>query len=151
MSFSIAFVPNLAGAKSDGVALADIPQEVRDAVEEMYKAGKANPNGKFRMTFPNKAELLATQALMTAYCAQRLDEQGQPSPLRIRKSPSRKLPETQGDFRVMDIPVEAEAATDAIVAGVEAVKEAAAAAAGPVTITMPDAPAAPVKASGRKR
>lgn len=137
MAFSIAFVPNLAGAKASGVALADIPDVVKTAVEDMYAAGKENPNGKFRMTFESKSELLSVVAQMTSYCAQR-----PAGPVRLRKSPSRGLADNVGDFRVTDIPVESEKATQDIKNGVDAVKAVA-----PVIEGI----AAPAKATGRKR
>lgn len=87
-------------AATEGLTLEDIPVDVREDVEEVYKFCKENPTARMRTPqFASKTEALAWQALATAYCALRPD-----GAISLRRSPTRGLPDTQFDFRIKDIP-----------------------------------------------
>lgn len=126
MARSTVFVPSANPTKgARPIALEDVPQDVRDEVEEAYAAMKSNPNGRFRATFDTKAELLQFLAHANAYCANRpeaftvTDENGVESvvlggPIRFRRSPSKGLAENVMDYRVTDIQTEEEKRTEEI-------------------------------------
>lgn len=82
------------------VALEDIDPEIVTEIEEMYAQMKKNPAGRFRITFDSKADLLQYISQANAYAELR-----PAGAIRFRKSPTRKLAENVGDFRVTDIPV----------------------------------------------
>lgn len=130
MEFS--FVPTAQAASGTAaLTLEDIPQDIRDDIEEVYAYLKTNPAGRMRTpAFPSKQDALAWQAMATAYC--KLRPGGE---IRFRKSPTKGLPDTVFDFRVTDLLPDN--GTDGINAAVDAIKAQAA------------APAAPVKPSPR--
>jgi len=95
-----AYVPTATAAGgTSALTLEDIPQDIRDDIEEVYAYLKTNPAGRMRTpAFPTKTEALAWQALATAYC--KLRPGGE---IRFRKSPTKGLPENVFDFRVTDL------------------------------------------------
>src|ERR1043165_7413031 len=118
---SIEYVPTInSSAKTNEFSLEDIDPELIREVEEMYVNMKSAPNGRFRMAFDTRADLLQYQAMATAYCALRVDADGNPAPIRFRKSPSKDLAKDGpvGDFKVTDLPADGTAeireATDAV-------------------------------------
>jgi len=114
------------------VNLDAIPQEIRDEVESMYKLQKTNPNGRFHVTFDTKQELLQWASMAARYCELRPADLG--GPIRIRKSPTRKLADNVGEWKVTDVNVESDKATEAIKDGVKAVESAAKATEEPTAI-----------------
>lgn len=120
----IKFIPAVnAAATGAGYSLEDIPQDIKDEIEEMYAALKTR-DGRFQVAFDTKAELAEYVAMVTAYCAQRLVD-GNAAPIRFRKSPTKGLPETTMNFRITDVQTENEKATEAVRDATDAVKEAA--------------------------
>lgn len=138
MARTIVFIPAAVKGGPVQYTLDEIPADVKREVEEMYEAGKT-ADGRFRLTFGSKKELLAYAAMAGSYAAQRPG-----GPIKFRKSPVRGLPDNVGEFRVTDIDQDSEDATAAIKEGVEALK-----AAGSASFTVPAA--APTKATGRSR
>lgn len=117
---TLVFIPNTTkSAAVSQLTLEDIPQEVRENVEEVYETLKTNP-GRIRVEFPSLGELNAYVAQVTAYCALRPG-----GAIRFRKSPTRKLPATTMDFRITDLQTENEETTAGINDAVENVKSAA--------------------------
>jgi hypothetical protein len=123
MPLSFVFVPSSSNKRQE-VSLEDIPQSVKDEVEEIYKALKSNPNGSIRINdFETKAAASVWFAQAQSYVTLRPE-----GALRIRRTPTSKLPETSLALRITDIPAEvAESAeqTQAIRDGVDAVKATA--------------------------
>ena len=119
---NLTFIPNASSKGSAGLSLTmdDIPEDVRNDVEEVYKALKTNP-GRMRVSFATLAELNTYIAQVTAYC--QLRPEGE---IRFRKSPSRGLPATTMDFRITDKQTPAEETTEEIREAVTAVKATAA-------------------------
>lgn len=116
---NLKFIPAASNkAERVSIELKDIPQEVRDEVEETYTLMKTHP-GRMHAEFDSLAELNAYVAQVRAYCDQRPD-----GPIRFRKSPSRGLPPTQMDFRIMELQTEDEKTTEEIRDAVDAVKAA---------------------------
>jgi len=100
----------------NGLTLLDIPQDVRDDVEEVYAYCKANPTARMRTPeFADKNAALAWQTLATAYCALRPN-----GAIGFRRSPTRGLAENVFDFRIKDLPDPN--ATNAVRDAVEAAK-----------------------------
>lgn len=114
------FVPTATAANgTPTLTLEDIPQDVRDDIEEVYAYLKTNPAGRMRTPkFASKQEALAWQAMAVAYCKVRPAGE-----IRFRKSPTKGLPDTVFDFRVTDLLPDN--GTDGINEAVEAVKAAA--------------------------
>lgn len=106
MARKTAFVPNATTGVISQVALADIPQDVRDEVEEIYAALKANPNGRMRSEFDTVEELRQYVTQVVSYCEQR-----PAGAIRFRKSPTKKLPDTVVEFRITDLQSDSEAQT----------------------------------------
>jgi hypothetical protein len=71
-----------------------IPQDVKNYVEEVYERQRKTP-GRERAEYDTVDELKNEFKLMADYVAQRPK-----GVLRIRKSPTRDLPETTMDFRI---------------------------------------------------
>jgi hypothetical protein len=116
---NLTFIPNAVSKSSTGtIALDDISDEVKKDVEEVYEALKTNP-GRMRVNFDTVQQLNQYVAQVKEYCRQR--PQGA---IHFRKSPSRGLPATTMDFRIVDVPVNEEITQD-IRTGVDAVKAAA--------------------------
>ena len=119
---NLVFIANTASKGSTGVTLEleDIPQNVREEVEQAYEALKTNP-GRFRAEFASLAELTTYVSQVTAYCALR-----PAGAIRFRKSPTRGLPPTTMDFRITELATPNEQATEEVRTAVENVKTAAA-------------------------
>lgn len=99
MARNVKFVPTASASNTTAVlTLEDIPQDVRDEVEEIYNALKTNPNGRMRAEFDTKEELAAYTTQVTSYCQVRPG-----GVIRFRKSPTKGLPETAMDFRITDV------------------------------------------------
>lgn len=119
------FVPTAAAAGGNaGLTLEDIPQDIKDDIEEVYAYLKTNPAGRMRTPAfvdsngnPSKQNALAWQAMATAYC--RLRPAGE---IRFRKSPTKGLPDHIFDFRVTDL---VDNGTNGIRDAVEAAKASA--------------------------
>jgi len=109
MGRKIAFVPTAAPGVPALVNIDDIPQNVKDEVEEIYAALKANPNGRMRAEFDNTAELRVYVAQVTSYCEQR-----PAGAIRFRKSPIKKLPDHIMEFRITDLKTPNEEITEDI-------------------------------------
>jgi len=116
LNFTAIAPTDASGAK--GIALEDIPEDVRLDIEEVYATMKQNPALRMRTPeFGSKQEALGWQTLAAAYCAVRPG-----GAIAFRRSPTRGLPETQFDFRVTDIK---DNGTSAVNQAVEAAKAAA--------------------------
>lgn len=139
MARKVSYVPTAPDRGSVAtIPVAEIPDEIKAEVEEVYAALKANPNGRMRAAFDTKQEMLEYQTQVTSYCRQRTVD-GAAAPLRFRKSPTKNLPETTMDYRISDpLP---DNGTDAIRATVDAAHAAA---------TPADAPATPAKTAPAK-
>lgn len=92
MARKATFIPDTTGPTF--VPLDAIPQDVKDLVEEMLKATE-NGGGRTRLAYDSDDELAKDFKLMASYAAQR-----KAGILRIRKSPTRDLPENTMDVRV---------------------------------------------------
>lgn len=114
----LTFIPQTGSGATPNLTLEDIPEEVREEVEQVYVALKTN-TGRMRAEFDTIAEVKTYETLVKAYCALR-----PAGAIRYRKSPTKDLPKTAIDFRVTDITA-GEAATPEIREAVEAVKESA--------------------------
>ena len=122
---NLQFIPN--SSKSTGAVvlpLEEIPQEVKQDAEDVYKMLKTQP-GRMRVNFESLGELNTYITQITSYCDQRPTELG--GPIRFRKSPARKnsMPATAMEFRVTDVQTEAEQTAAEINTAVENVKTAA--------------------------
>lgn len=120
MARKLAFVPTTAPGVTALVALDDIPQDVKDEVEEVYANLKANPNGRIRAEFDTPAELRVYVTQVTSYCELR-----PAGAIRFRKSPTKNLPQNVMDFRITDLKTENEQITEDIRTATEAVTTAA--------------------------
>jgi hypothetical protein len=97
----------------------DVPQSVRDEVEEVYTVLKANP-GRMRAAFDTLAEMNTYIAQVKAYCDLR-----PAGAIRFRKSPTKGLKPTEMEFRITDLQTENEKTVADINDAVDAVKDAA--------------------------
>lgn len=131
MALNFVYVPNQTTTASSGLTVEEIPQDVRDDVEQVYAALKANPNGRMRVEFADKTEALRWIAVATAYCKIR-----PAGAIRFRRSPTRGLAENVVDFRITDIPKD----------GTDEIREAAAA----LNATPVAATAVPVGKAAKK-
>ena len=104
---------------SDAIDLADIPEEIKSEVEQVYEALKTNP-GRFHVEFQDVATLNKYVAQVQAYCAQR-----PAGAIRFRRSPVKGQKANVMDFRITDLKTPNEETTDGINAAVENVKVAA--------------------------
>lgn len=156
MARTVKFVPHASPSAIPTLALDAIPQDVRDEVEEIYAALKANPNGRMRAEFSTKDEALAYQTQATAYCALRTvavknEDTGKveivAAPIRFRKSPTKGLADNVLEFRITDLKTENEEKTEAIRDAVNAVKDAAKN--GSESAGETSKPATPAKATGK--
>lgn len=86
--------------------LDEIPADVRSFVEKTYAKQRKTP-GRERVEYDTKDELAQDFKLIADYCAQRPE-----GVLRVRKSPTRDLPDTTMDIRIM-VDVEANGARNA--------------------------------------
>jgi len=89
---STTFIPVTTG--TGFIPLADIPQDVKDFVEESYAAQRKN-EGRTRAEYDTEDELKAEFRQMVSYAAQRPN-----GVLTIRRSPTRGLADNVMDFRV---------------------------------------------------
>lgn len=95
---NLTFIANATGSSGPAlISLNEIPQEVKDEVEEIYKALKENVDGRMRVEFDNKAECERYMKQVISYCTQRPNGK-----LRFRKSPTRGLQPNVMDFRITD-------------------------------------------------
>lgn len=122
MARKVAFVATISPGTPALIPLDRIPQEIKDEVEEIYAALKTNPNGRMRAEFDTKVELLTYHAQIVAYAALRPVELG--GPIRVRRTPTKGLPDTIMDYRITDLLNEKEKETEAIRAAVAAVEVA---------------------------
>lgn len=115
------FIPQANPKSGSNVTLTldDVPQEVRDDVEEVYKTLKTQP-GRMAVEFDTIAELNKYVAQVKAYCDLR-----PAGAIRFRKSPARNLKSTQMEFRITDLLTENEEITEGIREATENVKTAA--------------------------
>lgn len=122
MPFNFTFIANAAPkATGTGIDLADIPQDVKDGVEEVYAALKTNP-GRMSIDFPTVADKLTFVKQVVAYCAQRPE-----GAIRYRQSPVKKdsIKETELHFQITDLKTPNEKVTDDIREAADAVKKTA--------------------------
>lgn len=89
---STTFIPVTTGPGY--IPLADIPQDVKDFVEESY-AQQRKTEGRTRVEYDTEDELKAEFRQMVSYAAQR-----PAGVLTIRRSPTRGLAENVMDFRI---------------------------------------------------
>ncbi len=102
MARTLAFVPNISAGAI--IPMADIPQDVRDEMEEAYEQLSGH-DGRIRATFDTEEEALLYCRQAASYCAQR--ESGV---LKFRRSPTKGLPKNVVDFTVKaDLPANADA------------------------------------------
>jgi len=106
---NVTFVPSSSGGATGLIPLDQIPQEVKDEVEEIYDTLKDN-DGRMRVEFETEAEVKQYAAQVNSYCEQRPVELG--GPIRFRRSPTRGLAKTFMDFRVTDRKDESEEAEE---------------------------------------
>lgn len=92
MARKATFIPNV--TTSAFIPLADIPEEVKSEMEEYYEACRKQ-DGRIRIEFDTVDELKTYFRQMASYAAQRPK-----GALRVRKSPTRNLPDNVADFRV---------------------------------------------------
>lgn len=130
MALEFSFIPTSAGTTPAATTLDAIPDDVKTDVEEVYNYLKNHPDGRMRtpafVDADGNADVAAAKrwfAQAQAYCRLRPAELG--GELRIRKSPTRGLPDNIIDFRVSDMP-KPDANAQAINNAVTAVKAAAA-------------------------
>ena len=117
---NLVFMPNVAPRNAQTVVPLDqIPQDVKDDVEQVYEMLKTY-TGRMRAAFDTVEELRQYITFVTSYCEQRPAGQ-----IRFRKSPTKKLPATTMDFRITDMLTKEEEVTEAIRENVEEVKTAA--------------------------
>lgn len=91
MARKLAFIAST--TSGNVIALDDIPQDVRDEMDDAYKT-IAKSDGRIRAEFDTEEEALL-------YCKQAASYCGQHSPVwKFRRSPTRNLPPTTVDFRV---------------------------------------------------
>lgn len=74
--------------------LDEIPADVKKFVEDTYAAQRKTP-GRTRVEYDTADEMALDFKLMADYCAQR-----PAGILKLRKSPSRGLKDTESDFRI---------------------------------------------------
>lgn len=119
MALNFTFIP-LKGNSSPAntLDLDDIPQEVKDGVEEVYAALKSNPSGRMGIAFETPVEAQTFIAQVKSYCELR-----PAGPLYYRKSPVRGAKPNEVFFRITDVPKDN--ATEGIRQAVETVKAAA--------------------------
>jgi hypothetical protein len=77
--------------------LDDIPNDVKQYVEEVYAKQRKTP-GRERAEYDTEEELKREFKFMADYVAQRPKSLG--GPLKIRKSPTRDMPDNVMDFRI---------------------------------------------------
>ena len=94
----ITFVPTNTNGGSGLLELDQVPDEVKEEVEQIYAGLKQNPNGRMRVGFSTVDELNAYVLQVQSYCQQR-----PAGAIRFRKSPTRGLPENYMDFRISDV------------------------------------------------
>jgi hypothetical protein len=92
MPINMTFIP--ANQPAGLLALEDIPEDVKDAVDEAYEAIRSN-DGRLRVEFPTKEEAQMFCRQAASYATQRPE-----GALKFRKSPTRKLPDNMVDFRI---------------------------------------------------
>lgn len=127
---ALTFVPKQTSAPTDNtVPLEEIPQELRNQVEEVYTTLKQY-DGNMHAEFPSKQEMLRWERLVKSYVAQR-----PAGPIHYRRSPVRNQAEGHVNFRITDVPTK-----NAEVA--EGIKEAVKKVGRPRKTAAPDAPAA---------
>jgi hypothetical protein len=80
------------------LSLEDIQQDVREDVEEAYAYLSDKPTQRLRAAFADKTAAAVWLAQANVYC--RVRPAGE---IRIRKSPTRNLPDGTIDFRVADL------------------------------------------------
>ncbi len=94
---NVTFIQTVSGPNL--IALDEIPQDVKDFVEDAYKNARKT-DGRVHAEYETKAELELEFKQMASYCAQR-----KAGVLKIRKSPTRNLPDNVMEFRVSaDLP-----------------------------------------------
>lgn len=117
----IKFVPTVAPGTTAILPLDEIPQEIKDEVEDVYKALKDAPvSGNFRVQYDTKQELLSWESMVKAYCEQRPGGK-----VKYRRSPVRGLAPTEIAFRITDINEATEKATKDVKDTKEAAKTSA--------------------------
>lgn len=92
------FIPTQSNAAGGTLDIDEIPQEVKDEVEEIYAGLKANPAGRMRIEFDTVGELVLYANQVQSYCSQRPT-----GAIRFRRSPTKNLPDTAMDFRISDL------------------------------------------------
>lgn len=101
MARKLAFVPNISGSAL--LPMADIPQDVRDEMEETYTQLQGH-DGRIRAEFDTEEEANIYCKQAASYCAQR-----DGGVLKFRRSPTKGLPKNVVDFTVKaDLPANAE-------------------------------------------
>jgi len=104
MARKLTFVP-AATPSTFTMDLDSIPQDIRDEVEQAYKAIKEN-RGAIRAEFDSKEELAQFENMVKAYCNLR-----PAGAIRYRRSPVKGMPETEMQFRITDLETPEEKAT----------------------------------------
>jgi len=107
---NLKFIPqaNPKSVSNVSLTLDDVPDDVRQEVEEVYTTLKTQP-GRMRADFESLAELNKYIAQVKAYCELR-----PAGAIRFRKSPSRGLPNTSMEFRITDPLTDNEQTTEEI-------------------------------------
>lgn len=108
----LAFVPTVKAAAKGATPIEQIPQELIEQVEQVYKLLQTN-EGNFHAEFANKAELAQWEELVKSYCAQRMAD-GKPAPITYRRSPVRGQQDGHVNFRITDLAQKNEADSQAI-------------------------------------
>lgn len=144
MARKIEFVPTATPTKFVA-SLDSVPQDVRDEVEQIYAGMKANPRGRMRAEFDSKEEREQYMGQVKTYCELR-----PAGAIRLRRSPTKGLPETVAEFRITDFETEAEKEAREIREAAAKAAKAAKAAEAPATpaVEIP-APKPSPKAKGK--
>jgi hypothetical protein len=117
---NLTFVPSTTGSSvNPTLTLDEIPQDVRDEVEQVYKILKDNI-GRMHVEFESDGELKKYITYVTTYC--KIRPAGE---LRFRKSPKRNAKPGEMEFRITDLETPNEKTTEEIRETVEKVKATA--------------------------
>lgn len=119
LEYTIAYVASASPSPTTAtlIPMDELPQNIKNDVEAAYEALKANPQGRFHVSFKDAAEAGQFEAQVKSYCAQ------VEPPYRYRKSPVKNQPPNEIDFRITDPLTPTEAATEEIREATEAAKK----------------------------
>jgi hypothetical protein len=88
-------IKTVVAPKPGQAALVEVPQEIRDEVDSLYAHFSEHPDQEGYAEFDTVDELRDWQRLAAAYCKHR-----EAGALRLRKKPSKNLPDTHMRFQI---------------------------------------------------